>query len=86
LDVMHYKKNICKNMLKKIFGKKNIVVVRKDTEEVSIWLELWLKQLLNFRYIKPIAPYVLINEKKKFFPKNYQIVENSNKLCCKVEK
>ncbi len=28
--------NICKNMLKTIFGKKDIVVVQKDMEEVGI--------------------------------------------------
>ncbi len=38
LDVMHYEKNICENMLKVIFGETDTIVVRKDMWEVDIHL------------------------------------------------
>jgi hypothetical protein len=36
LDVMHCEKNVCENMLKTIFGERDIMVVIKDIQEVSI--------------------------------------------------
>jgi len=67
LDVMHHEKNVCENMLKKIFGEKGTVVVRKYMQEVVIRLELWLLQIPNGSYIKPVAPYVMTKQEKKAF-------------------
>ncbi len=64
---MHYEKNVCENMLKKIFGEKNTVVVRKDMQEVGILLKLWSLQIPNSNYIKPMAPYVTTKQEKKAF-------------------
>ncbi len=36
LDVMHYEKNICENLLKVIFGEKNTLDVQKDMEKIGI--------------------------------------------------
>ncbi len=36
LNVMHYEKNIYENMVKTIFGEKDIVVVQRDMEAFSI--------------------------------------------------
>jgi len=36
LDVMHYEKNMCENILKTIFGIKDMVVVQKDLKECRI--------------------------------------------------
>jgi hypothetical protein len=35
LDVMHCEKNVCENMLKTIFGEKDIMVVKRDMQEAS---------------------------------------------------
>lgn len=67
LDVMHYEKNVCENMIKVIFGEKDTIDVHKDMEEVGIWLQLWLQQMPNGFDIKPIAAYVMTYEKKKVF-------------------
>jgi hypothetical protein len=40
LDVMHYEKNICENMVKTIFAKKDIVVVWRNMEAFGIWPQL----------------------------------------------
>jgi len=36
LDVMHYEKNLCENILKTIFGIKNTMVIQKDLKECEI--------------------------------------------------
>jgi hypothetical protein len=36
LDVMHYGKNMCENILKTIFGIKDMVVVQENLEECRI--------------------------------------------------
>jgi hypothetical protein len=41
---MHYKKNVCDNLLKFIFGEKDTMVIWRDMEEVGI--------SLNFGYNK----------------------------------
>jgi hypothetical protein len=73
LDVMHYEKNVCENMLKTIFGEKDIVVVRRDMQEASIRPKLWLLQIPNGSYIKPMAPYVMTKQEKKAL---LQIIKN----------
>lgn len=42
LDVMHYEKNMCENILKTIFGIKDMVVVQEDLKECKIQSHLWL--------------------------------------------
>ncbi len=43
LDVMHYEKNMCENILKTIYGIKDMVVVQEDFKECRIQSHLWLK-------------------------------------------
>jgi hypothetical protein len=59
LNMMHYEENISKNMLKVIFGEKDAIFVWKYMQEVNIRLQLWLQQVVDGLYIKPIAPYVM---------------------------
>jgi hypothetical protein len=42
LDVMHYEKNVWENILKTIFGIKDIVVVQEHLKECRIQSHLWL--------------------------------------------
>jgi hypothetical protein len=72
-------------MLKTIFGEKDKVVVRKDVEEVGIRLELWLQQLLNGSFKKPVAPYTLTKEEKRLFLEIIKFLRTPT-LCCKVAK
>jgi hypothetical protein len=39
LDVMHYEKNICENIVKTIFGE-DTMVVRRNMEVFGIWPQL----------------------------------------------
>jgi hypothetical protein len=55
LDVMHYEKNLCENILKTIFGITNTVVAWEDLKEcgnghIFAWLQIVVGGL-----IKPIA-------------------------------
>ncbi len=59
LDMMHYEKNVCENMLKTIFGEKDTMVVRKNMLEANIWSKFWLQQIFNGNYIKVVTPYVM---------------------------
>jgi hypothetical protein len=36
LDVMHYEKNICENMVKTIFGEKDTMTFKRDMEKFGI--------------------------------------------------
>ncbi len=36
LNVMHCEKNLCENVIKIVFGEKDMVAIRKDMEEVGI--------------------------------------------------
>jgi hypothetical protein len=76
---MHYEKNVCENMLKTIFGEKNIVDVRKYMHEVGIWPEFWLQKIPNGSYIKLVALYVMIKQEKKAF---LQIIKNLKTPSC----
>lgn len=67
LNVMHCDKNLCENLIKVIFGEKNVVAIWRDMEKVGIWPQIWLQQVANGSYMKPIAPYVLTYEEKKTF-------------------
>ncbi len=59
LNMMHYEKNISENMFKVIFGEKDTTFVRKYMQEVNIHPQLWLQQVVDGLYIKPIALYVV---------------------------
>ncbi len=83
LDVMHYEKNVCENMLKTIFGDKDTVTARKDMQEANMQQKLWLQQIPNGNYIKLMAPYVMT---KQGLLANYQKLENSILLCYNLAK
>jgi hypothetical protein len=68
LDMMHCEKNLYENILKRIFGSKDIVAVRKDLKECDIRCHLWLQVVIG-GFIKPIVPYV-----------DFYEVENTYKL------
>jgi hypothetical protein len=40
LDVMHYEKNLCENILKTMFGIKDTMVVQKDLKDCRIQAHL----------------------------------------------
>ena len=82
LDVMHCEKNLCKNVVKTIFGEKDTPMVRHDMQETNIRPHLWLQpsERRSGEFIKPLAPYVMKDEEKiEFiriitnlrFPSNY---------------
>jgi hypothetical protein len=58
---------VCDNLLKVILREKDIVVIKRDMEEVGIRPKLWVQQMANGSYMKPKAPYVMTNEKKDVF-------------------
>jgi hypothetical protein len=69
LDVMHIEKNVCENMIKFIFGLKDIVKVRHDMEVCGIQEHIWLKwdpQRLG-KIFKLVATYVLEQEELQTF-------------------
>ncbi len=64
--MMHYKKNLCENILKIIFGAKDLMIVRKDFKECGIKPHLWI-QNVNGQLVKPVVSFVLlIHDKDKF--------------------
>jgi hypothetical protein len=60
---MHYENNLCENVLKAIFGNKDIAIVQEDFTNSNIWSHLWLQPTTS-GLIKPAASYVLLDEKK----------------------
>jgi hypothetical protein len=66
---MHIEKNIFENMIKFIFGLKDIVKVQRDMEVCKIRDYLWLKrdpQRMG-KIFKHVAPYVLRLEELQTF-------------------
>lgn len=63
LDVMHCKKNLCKNVVKTIFGNKDIMAGMEDLKDCGIWSHLWLQATLS-GFIKPIV-FMSYHMKKK---------------------
>ncbi len=58
----------CENVMKTIFGMKNIVAIWEDLKECNIWPHLWLQaSVVDHGFIKPVASYVLKNEEKERF-------------------
>ena len=72
---MHCEKNLCKNVLKTIFGEKDTPMVRHDMQESHIRSHLWLQPLERRRgkFIKPPAPYVMKDSEKVEF---IRIIQN----------
>ncbi len=60
---MHYEKNLCENVLKAIFGNKDIAIVEKDFTYSNIWSHLCLQPTTS-AFVKPATSYVLFYEKK----------------------
>jgi hypothetical protein len=58
LDVMHCEKNICENVIRTIFGTKDILAMWKHLEQCEKQPHLCL-QANGVGFIKPIASYVL---------------------------
>jgi hypothetical protein len=79
LDVMHYEKNVCENMLKTIFGDKDTMATRKDMQEANMQPKLWLQQIPNGNYIKLMAPHVTTKQEKKAF---LQTIKNLKTPSC----
>jgi hypothetical protein len=63
LDVIHCEKNLYENVIKTIFGAKDIPTIQKDMEQCGIQPHLWL-QANGVGFIKPNTSYVLIDEEK----------------------
>jgi hypothetical protein len=64
-----WKKNICENVLQILFGIKDTIVVRQNRKEEGIRPHLWLFQdpHVPVRWLKPMAPYVLKEDKRIVF-------------------
>ena len=69
LDVMHIERNICKSMLKLLFGTKDTAASRLDMEEEGIRDHLWIQRgpVAGGNYFKPPTPYVLKKEEQRIF-------------------
>jgi hypothetical protein len=44
IDVMHYERNLCENIVKTIMGKKDSLGSRQDMQDLDIRRELWLNE------------------------------------------
>lgn len=63
LDAIYWKKNICKNLLRTLFGKTNGVKSREDMRAYGIKKHLHLQKNSDGEtYFKLDAPYVLTKE------------------------
>ena len=62
---MHIERNISANILKHLFGEKDILAYRKDMEDVNCMSNLWLQQRGNSEvYVQPPVPYVFSKPEK----------------------
>lgn len=68
LDVMHIERNIAKSVLKFLFGDKDTSDSWRDLQHMGAQHKLWLRSRGNrSTFVKPHAPYVLTDAKKKIF-------------------
>jgi hypothetical protein len=47
LDLMHVERNAFDNLLKYLYGERDVVEVRKDMEKVGVQQHLWLRRRLG---------------------------------------
>jgi hypothetical protein len=66
---MHSEKNLAKNFLKTIIGKKDTMKVRRDLQRRGIQKHLWLtaNPRRGRKMLKPAAPYVLLGAEFEVF-------------------
>jgi hypothetical protein len=64
--VVHWKKNKNENVMKIIFGAKDIITVCENFKECGIWPHLWLQNVVG-KVIKTVISFVLIYEEKERF-------------------
>jgi hypothetical protein len=81
---MHCEKNLCENILKTIFGIKDIMAIQENLKNCGIQSHLWVQNVVG-AYIKPIASYVLTNLEKERFSPYYSCFEDANTLCKFIE-
>jgi hypothetical protein len=69
LDVMHCEKNLCENMVKTIFGRKESPGSRIDCKNLRIRPELWLQNPRRHgdAFFMPEGSYVLTTAERKEF-------------------
>jgi hypothetical protein len=68
LDVMHIERNISCNILKHMFGEKDMATVRRDMEAVGKFPHLHLREVAETQdWLQPKAPYVLTEQEKLDF-------------------
>jgi hypothetical protein len=67
LDIVHCEKQMATTWLKCYLGRYTQLLSKNNMESIGISLHLWLWQVANGSYIKPIAPYVMTNEEKNVF-------------------
>jgi hypothetical protein len=60
---MQCEKNLCENVIKTIFGAKDIATIQIDMEQCGIQPHSWL-QANGVGFIKPTTSYVIIDEEK----------------------
>jgi hypothetical protein len=67
LNIMHYEKNLCENIVKIIYGEKDYARARIDMKDMLIRPELWLQPKPNKpdEFFMPRATYVLSADEKK---------------------
>jgi hypothetical protein len=61
---MRCENNLWENVMKTIFGVKDILAIWEDLKEYGVRPHKWLQEVVG-RMIKPIRSFVLTNEKKK---------------------
>jgi hypothetical protein len=65
---MHVEWNIFDNLLKYLYGERDIVEVQRDMEKVGVQQHLWLRKKLGATNLfKPTTPFVFTQDENKSF-------------------
>ncbi len=68
LDVMHMEQNMFDNLMKYLYGERDIVEVWKDMEEIGVQQHLWLRRKPGAtNFLEPTTPFVFTQDENKSF-------------------
>jgi hypothetical protein len=82
---MHCENTLCENILKTIFGTKDIVVVQEDLKDCEVQSHLWVQNVVVI-YINPIASYALIDQEKERFLHIIHVLKMPTYYVCSLKK